>query len=147
MEHVAKQMEQLRTDITALRNSFKGSKGFLRRALIAKNLPDSWLDAWEVKLDRVFATVSAGVPDADKRGDLGMKSAYNLDDEPEATETRRVSICDTQLKFPAAPRRDQGICPYCHGNDGAIPCAYPSEGKPGCLRDARVRLVVEFPKR
>jgi hypothetical protein len=28
-------------------------------------------------------------------------------------------------------------CPTCLGNDGDAPCAYPSEGKAGCLRDKR----------
>jgi len=30
-------------------------------------------------------------------------------------------------------------CAYCHGNDRDMPCAYPSESKPGCLRDQRLR--------
>lgn len=30
-------------------------------------------------------------------------------------------------------------CAYCHGNDRDMPCAYPSEGKPGCLRDQRLK--------
>jgi len=42
-----------------------------------------------------------------------------------------------------APRPDRGSCSYCHGNDRNMPCAYPSEGKPGCLRDAR--LAAELP--
>ncbi len=29
-------------------------------------------------------------------------------------------------------------CPACNGNDANAPCAYPSEGKTGCLRDARL---------
>jgi hypothetical protein len=29
-------------------------------------------------------------------------------------------------------------CMYCHGNDRNMPCAYPGEGKPGCLRDKRL---------
>lgn len=29
-------------------------------------------------------------------------------------------------------------CPYCHANDRTAPCAYPNEGKPGCLRDRRL---------
>ncbi|SDH42047.1 MULTISPECIES: hypothetical protein [unclassified Duganella] len=28
-------------------------------------------------------------------------------------------------------------CTCCNGNDGDAPCAYPSEGRPGCLRDIR----------
>jgi hypothetical protein len=43
------------------------------------------------------------------------------------------------------PRKDRGQCSYCYGNDGDIPCAHPSEGKPGCLRDAR--LAVELPRK
>ena len=30
-------------------------------------------------------------------------------------------------------------CPTCNGNDKDAPCAYPSEGKEGCLRDKRLR--------
>jgi len=32
----------------------------------------------------------------------------------------------------------EGICSFCRGDDQQMPCAYPSEGKPGCLRDARL---------
>ncbi len=39
-----------------------------------------------------------------------------------------------------------GPCTYCGGNDKDAPCAYPSEGKPGCLRDARMQrdYVVDY---
>lgn len=30
-------------------------------------------------------------------------------------------------------------CPACNGNDREAPCAYPSEGQRGCLRDARLQ--------
>lgn len=30
-------------------------------------------------------------------------------------------------------------CPFCLGNDRNVPCAYPSEGREGCLRDIRLR--------
>lgn len=30
-------------------------------------------------------------------------------------------------------------CPSCNGNDADKPCAYPSEGKPGCPRDERLQ--------
>lgn len=30
-------------------------------------------------------------------------------------------------------------CPVCKGNDGCMPCAYPSEGLAGCLRDQRLK--------
>lgn len=30
-------------------------------------------------------------------------------------------------------------CPTCGGNDLEMPCAYPGEGKPGCLRDVRLQ--------
>lgn len=29
------------------------------------------------------------------------------------------------------------VCPACNGNDGEMPCSYPSEGMPGCLRDEK----------
>lgn len=42
------------------------------------------------------------------------------------------------LSRPNAP-----VCPTCKGNDANAPCAYPSEGKPGCLRDARLATVLQ----
>lgn len=39
--------------------------------------------------------------------------------------------------------RIQGQCSYCHGNDRDAPCAYPSQRKPGCLRDRRLSLNEE----
>ncbi len=44
------------------------------------------------------------------------------------------------------PRTDRGTCTYCHGDDRSIPCAYPSEGKPGCLRDARLAEAKSPPR-
>jgi hypothetical protein len=35
---------------------------------------------------------------------------------------------------PAEP-----VCPTCRGNDGDMPCAYPSKGMKGCLRDQRLQ--------
>lgn len=40
---------------------------------------------------------------------------------------------------PFAPRADRGTCTVCGGNDADVPCAYPSAGQPGCLRDARLK--------
>lgn len=40
-------------------------------------------------------------------------------------------------------RANRGDCSYCGGNDRDVPCLWPSEGKPGCLRDAR--LARELP--
>lgn len=40
--------------------------------------------------------------------------------------------------------REMGdICPSCNGNDMDKPCAYPSEGKEWCLRDARIKKYAE----
>lgn len=33
---------------------------------------------------------------------------------------------------------DANRCPACGGNDCDRPCAYPNEGKNGCLRDKRL---------
>lgn len=53
--------------------------------------------------------------------------------------------CPTRLStraMPArsglAPRADRGTCTACGGNDANVPCAYPGEGQPGCLRDLRL---------
>jgi len=32
-------------------------------------------------------------------------------------------------------------CQNCKGNDAGMPCAFPGDGKPGCLRDARMEPV------
>lgn len=44
----------------------------------------------------------------------------------------------------AALRLNVGLCPACNGNDTDAPCAYPSEGKQGCLRDKRKSLGAEL---
>lgn len=36
------------------------------------------------------------------------------------------------------------VCPTCRGNDREMPCAYPSEGKPGCLRAASPPTACHF---
>jgi hypothetical protein len=35
------------------------------------------------------------------------------------------------------------ICPACAGNDADLPCAFPGEGRTGCLRDLRLRKKAE----
>ena len=35
------------------------------------------------------------------------------------------------------------VCPYCYGNNKSRPCAYPSENKPGCLRDKYFKVLTE----
>jgi hypothetical protein len=37
-----------------------------------------------------------------------------------------------------ASRQPTQGCPSCGGNDSGAPCAYPSEGMRGCLRDKRL---------
>ena len=37
-------------------------------------------------------------------------------------------------------------CKSCNGNDYDMPCAYPSEGKHGCLRDARLTHQTDHTK-
>jgi hypothetical protein len=54
-------------------------------------------------------------------------------------------------EWPEAPEEcyvgaeAQPNCPACKGNDGDMPCAYPSGSKPGCLRDARLATQVAQP--
>lgn len=43
------------------------------------------------------------------------------------------AIVDVWERDRAAP--EPAVCPTCQGNDMDMPCAYPSESKPGCLRD------------
>lgn len=37
-------------------------------------------------------------------------------------------------------------CPVCNGNDGDMPCAYPTERPVGCLRAARLSAAPSVPK-
>jgi len=50
----------------------------------------------------------------------------------------------SEIKEPnplLAVRSNAWLCPACNGNDGDIPCAYPSEGVQGCWRDKRIKLM------
>jgi len=49
-------------------------------------------------------------------------------------------------EVPARPWDSAPECSYCRGNDRDMPCAYPSEGKPGCLRDIRLRREDQLKK-
>ena len=40
-----------------------------------------------------------------------------------------------------ASASNAGLCAACGGNDGDMPCAYPSEKRHGCLRDRRVATL------
>lgn len=41
-------------------------------------------------------------------------------------------------EYASVPRKPaEAACKSCGGNDGSRPCAYPGEGKHGCLRDLR----------
>jgi hypothetical protein len=56
------------------------------------------------------------------------------------THTARV-FWNSALDFAKqalAAKEPSGDCPACNGNDADMPCAYPSEGKHGCLRDKRL---------
>jgi hypothetical protein len=48
----------------------------------------------------------------------------------------RLSLAAKEL-LAAHTTPVEARCKSCGGNDGDMPCAYPGEGKPGCLRDAR----------
>jgi hypothetical protein len=44
--------------------------------------------------------------------------------------------------FTAQPAPAQpAYCPTCHGDDMQAPCAYPGEGKRGCVRDKRLKAA------
>lgn len=56
-----------------------------------------------------------------------------------------------QLAREAAPRERQSAappaapkCPVCQGDGADAPCAHPSEGLAGCLRDARLRSTLSL---
>jgi hypothetical protein len=48
----------------------------------------------------------------------------------------QAGFAAAQLAAPVAPA--EARCKSCGGNDADMPCAYPGEGRPGCLRDARL---------
>lgn len=50
---------------------------------------------------------------------------------------KALAACQSAL----AEQPALATCKSCNGNDGDAPCAYPSEGKHGCLRDARLSLA------
>lgn len=54
--------------------------------------------------------------------------------------TKDTSIDGIARRFGPQDRRQapQSVCPICKGNDFEAACAYPSEGKEGCLRDKRL---------
>jgi len=52
-------------------------------------------------------------------------------------ETERIP-CMARLRFEASEPPPKS-CPVCNGNDRDLPCAYPSEGQAGCLRDRRLK--------
>lgn len=50
---------------------------------------------------------------------------------------KALAACQSAL----AEQPALATCKSCNGNDGDAPCAYPGEGKHGCLRDARLALA------
>jgi hypothetical protein len=71
-----------------------------------------------------------------------VAAAHFLRDQPkaEAHYYSRViaEVAQRMLAASAAPA--EARCESCVGNDADMPCAYPGEDKPGCLRDARLRV-------
>ena len=59
-----------------------------------------------------------------------------------------VRVVDgTERRLIIQPSAPVAKCPACAGNDGDAPCAYPCEGKNGCLRDKRLGVSSPTTKR
>lgn len=63
-----------------------------------------------------------------------MSCAYCESDNAALRRTYYNMQCEGCLLRMGEPH-----CVACGGNDRDAPCAYPGEGKPGCLRDARLK--------
>lgn len=60
-------------------------------------------------------------------------------------DTLMLEFCPQEVTAEQRDKWEQSqkpICPACNGNDHDMPCAYPSEGKMGCLRDKRLHTEV-----
>jgi hypothetical protein len=67
--------------------------------------------------------------------EIGSRLQENQDGSVDYVESLRAE----RLAASAAPMQPtEARCKSCGGNDGDMPCAYPGEGKPGCLRDTRL---------
>jgi hypothetical protein len=61
------------------------------------------------------------------------------------TDDNQHKVLDSTLllamaeEIEALQPQGEAKCSYCGGNDRDMPCAYPSEKKEGCLRDARLQ--------
>jgi hypothetical protein len=63
---------------------------------------------------------------------------YGFYTAEQTQEYARAALVDVLSRGP--------VCTACGGNDGNMPCAYPSQGKPGCLRDARLAAAPSVSK-
>lgn len=72
---------------------------------------------------------------ADRQEVSGKWVLHYLTDEQAEQCAAAMSQPATSEATPAAVIS----CKACNGNDGDMPCAYPSEGQEGCLRDQRLK--------
>jgi hypothetical protein len=86
---------------------------------------DTWDQTFACAIDRELAGAQAAQPDH-RDAELERLRAQVIDSNAE------IASLSQQLAS-YTPK-----CPTCGGNDSDAPCAYPSEGKPGCLRDKRL---------
>lgn len=96
---------------------------------------------WEPcgELGKSEAHVRVWVPNNEQRGaEPGMMYAM-----------LKCSLCGRRAPFTKAstlmPETPPPMkpCPFCGGNDADMPCAYPSEGVVGCLRDRMKKLTAQ----
>lgn len=64
----------------------------------------------------------------------GSKFKWTTDGGGERDATPGEVVMWAEIERLRAAQPPPAVCPTCRGNDREMPCAYPSEGKPGCLR-------------
>lgn len=147
-------------------NDGKGNERWNRRALSKQGEPIGYVNSETIKTFKVFG--EGGVLLTAHRDDeqdmavfaiLPQAEAAQAPGKQEALKDVIVDILSNHgwdgrlldcnyaeaadeiieaISTTPAQHQDQSRCPACQGNDGNMPCAYPSEGKPGCLRDKRL---------
>lgn len=66
---------------------------------------------------------------------------YTASDDAGAAAKASYALCkavDEYARKHGLDRVTPKLCPACNGNDADMPCAYPGDNQPGCIRDERL---------
>lgn len=96
-----------------------------------RSSPEDWPEAMLVTQDELTEIVEREIEKL-------LESLQSPTPAPEERETLEQPHADEFVPSITTNETAEPRCPYCGGNDKDMPCAYPSEGKPGCLRDVRL---------